>query len=423
MQNIELSVIIPVINEELNLLQLFPRLKNVLKKLVRNYEIIVVDGGSRDNSVLVSRNNGAKVILQKAKGFGSALREGFRAACGKYVVTMDGDLSHEPEYLIRLWNNRNKADVVIASRYTNNGSYKSSLLRAILSITLNKLFSFVLSVTIKDLSSGFRLYKKNVLDTIKLDSHDFEILLESILRVLSKGYRVYEVPFHYVGRKEGHSHVHFLRFAISYLKTLIKLYQLRRAPTFADYDAYAFSTKIFFQRWWQRRNHDIILDYLENRDSILDIGCGSSKIIMDLPQAVGVDININKLLYLKETNTELINADNNDLPFKNESFSNIICSEVIEHISGEKVFTEIKKVLKPGGTLILGTPDYTKPMWNFLERIYKIVQPKGYAHEHINHYSFLRLNKILSEQGFKISSYKYLFWSIVIIKAHKNSNF
>src|SRR5207253_88977 len=77
-----------------------------------------------------------------------------------------------------------------------------------------------------------------------------------------------------------------------------------------------------------------------------------------------------------------------ELPFKDASFDCVICSEVIEHVpADEKVFSELLRVLEPGGRLILGTPDYDRWRWRALEWVYGKVSPGGYADEHITHYS------------------------------------
>ncbi|HIB65355.1 MAG TPA: SAM-dependent methyltransferase, partial [Phycisphaerales bacterium] len=74
------------------------------------------------------------------------------------------------------------------------------------------------------------------------------------------------------------------------------------------------------------------------------------------------------------------------LPFADESFETVICSQVIEHIPDTtEAVSELLRVLKPGGRLILGTPDYAGWQWPIIERIYERVIPGGYAEEHITH--------------------------------------
>jgi ubiquinone/menaquinone biosynthesis C-methylase UbiE len=91
----------------------------------------------------------------------------------------------------------------------------------------------------------------------------------------------------------------------------------------------------------------------------LDIGCGSNRILNAGLSVVGLDILLNKLRYARKFNRPLINGSIWALPFKDAIFDCVVCSEVIEHIpEGMKPFLEMRRVLKPGGTLVLGTPDY-----------------------------------------------------------------
>ncbi|HEM60985.1 MAG TPA: glycosyltransferase family 2 protein, partial [Chloroflexi bacterium] len=100
----QISVIIPALNEESNLKALLPRLHKVLSNLkVHPYEIIVVDGGSTDHTTEVSHELGARAVVQEEPGYGGALKDGFRSAQGDYVLTLDADLSHNPDFIDRMW--------------------------------------------------------------------------------------------------------------------------------------------------------------------------------------------------------------------------------------------------------------------------------------------------------------------------------
>src|SRR5262245_11285305 len=141
MSDTDLTVLIPVLNERENLTTLLPRLARVLDGLGCDREVVVVDGGSRDGTVEVARALGATVLSQQAPGYGGALREGFAAATGRYVLTLDADLSHDPEFIVKLWLMRSSADIVIASRYVKGGVAYMPLHRKILSRTLNRFFA------------------------------------------------------------------------------------------------------------------------------------------------------------------------------------------------------------------------------------------------------------------------------------------
>jgi hypothetical protein len=80
---------------------------------------------------------------------------------------------------------------------------------------------------VRDLSSGFRLYDAAVLRRVPLESRDFDVLEEILVRGHNQGWRIVEVPFHYMPREAGTSHVRLIEFGWAYLKTLIKMRRLR----------------------------------------------------------------------------------------------------------------------------------------------------------------------------------------------------
>ena len=233
----DISVIIPTIDEEDNLEDLIFRIKIILSNNLSkdNFEIIVVDGGSKDNTQAVATRSGAIVIQQKLPGYGAAIKEGFENARGDFVLTMDADFSHDPVFIQQLLSQRNNAHMIIASRYIEKGQADMSFLRKILSILLNRVFALVLKLPYRDLSSGFRLYNKRMLKRIHLTSNGYEILEEIILKFHANAWAIRETPFHYYARKSGKSHVKFFKFGVSYLKALIKMWKMRYQTSSAGY--------------------------------------------------------------------------------------------------------------------------------------------------------------------------------------------
>ncbi len=223
----DLTLVIPALNEAGNIGELIQRARRVLDQAGLRYEIIIVDGGSTDGTVKEAQDTGAMAIVQSDRGYGGALRRGFAAAQGEYIVTMDSDLSHEPEFIVNLWESRQKANIIIASRYVPGGKADMSMFRYVLSRILNTVFTTILRIPVKDISSGFRIYKRAAIAQIQFTAVDFDVLEEILIMLYVKGHRPAEVPFHYRTRKEGKSHAKLLKFAIAYLKTLCKMSQLR----------------------------------------------------------------------------------------------------------------------------------------------------------------------------------------------------
>jgi len=231
---------------------------------------------------------------------------------------------------------------------------------------------------------------------------------------VAAGFTVAEVPFHYRARLAGKTHARLASFAVSYLKTFGAMWKLRNSIASADYDARAYDSLVPLQRYWQRRRYAVITKLAAGARRFLDVGCGSSRIIGS-GRLVGLDIVLGKLRYARRYGNPLVHGSIFELPFKDASFDCVICSEVIEHVpADEKVFSELERVLEPGGRLILGTPDYDRWRWRAMEWVYGKVSPGGYADEHITHYSRENLAAYLTARDMTIESVHYVGGSEMI---------
>ncbi len=223
----QLTVLIPAWNERANLELLLPELARVSRKLAVDTEVIVVDGGSSDGTEEIALQSGARIVRQSERGYGGALIAGFEACRAPYVVTMDADLSHPAEFVEELWRLRDTAQVLIASRYVSGGRAEMSFSRRVLSQILNHTFGWLLELPFRDLSSGFRLYRREILGGLSLQARDFDILEELLIRLYTGGCEIREAPFHYQPRGTGHSHARLLKFGWAYSKTLSRMLKLR----------------------------------------------------------------------------------------------------------------------------------------------------------------------------------------------------
>ncbi len=424
---LDLAVVIPAWNERENLELLLPALRETLEGLAVGWEILVADGGSQDGTAEAARRRGARIIRQKERGYGAALLEAMAATDARYIVTMDADLSHRPTFLEDFWRQREAAEVLIASRYAPGGASETHWFRRLSSRLLNLVYRRVLSLPVQDLSSGFRMYRRDILQGLQCKARDFDILEEVLIKVYAQGFRVRELPFRYLSRGTGRSHARFLRFGWAYLKTLVRMWRLRNSVASMDYDHRAFDSPIPLQRYWQRARHRIVLGYLEalrlrGHPRILDIGCGSSRIIQDLPEAVGMDLSLPKLRFLRGRNPFLVQGTLFAMPFADAAFDAVVCSEVIEHIpDSPSVLQEMTRVLRPGGILILGTPDYGRRLWWILEWIYGKVLPGAYAQEHITHYTRAALTERLLASGYAIRDLRYVGLCEMIFQAQRDT--
>lgn len=224
----DISVIIPALNERECLEFLIPSLKDVIACLGLAFEIIVVDGGSHDGTAEASERLGARVVSQEERGYGGALISGFTSARAPYIITMDADFPRRPIFVEDFWRERDQAEVLIASRYTSGGKAQMGFIRGLLSRILNGMYIIVLSLPFRDVSSGFRMYRRHVLAGIDLQERDFNILEELIVKIYSQGRRIKEVPFDFKARVAGRSHAKIIKLAWAHLKTILRMRRLMR---------------------------------------------------------------------------------------------------------------------------------------------------------------------------------------------------
>jgi len=360
-------------------------------------------------------------VEQGERGYGGALLSGFASANGEYILTMDADLSHPPTFIRDLWIRRRTAEVVIASRYAAGGSARMPLNRKLLSRVLNKFFQRGISLPVSDLSSGFRLYRRDALQSLKPEARDFDILPELLIRIYAEGWKIKEVAFAYAPRQHGSSNARVFKFGLAYLRTFGTMWKLRNSILSGDYDDRAYDSVIPLQRYWQRSRFKHVTEFIRSEGPVLDVGCGSSRIIEALPPgSVALDILMRKLRYSRKFPTALVHGSGFNLPFRDAAFPCVVCSQVIEHVPKESpILDELCRVLAPGGRLVLGTPDYARWEWVWMEKLYGKVAPGAYADEHIAHYTRDELARLMESRGFKLEAIRYILRGELIMVFRK----
>ncbi|HEX2032448.1 MAG TPA: methyltransferase domain-containing protein, partial [Actinomycetota bacterium] len=414
----ELSVVVPVWRGEHDLRRLVPSLLQALRALGVPWEVVVSAGPRSERDAARAAGTEATFVASRGTGYGDILRAGLARATGRHVLTMDADFGHRPEFVRTMWEHRGAGEVLIASRYVPGAVAEMGAVRRVASRSVNVVHRKLLSLPYRDLTSGFRLYRRDVLREIgPLRSRGLDVLPEALVKAYCEGWRIAEIPFRYRGARPW-TRARMVRMGLGYVGTLGRLFALRNSVKAADYDHRAFDSWIPLQRYWQRRRFRIIRDFAAGAGRTLDIGCGSSRIVQALGDGVGVDLAVRKLRWLRRPGRLLAQADINRLPFRGGSFDAVICSEVIEHVPREALdLRDMVRVLRPGGVLILGTPDYGRRRWRALEWVYGRVFPGGYAREHVNRYTHERLRRELRELGLAVLECRYVGGSEMIFKA------
>ncbi len=419
----DLSIVLPVIPNAALGRRLLRQLPAACARLPEGtrWEVIVglpANGSASIEQELASFSHKG---YRPAADYAEALREGLHLACGKWVLTMEAGLAHNPFVIAELYHWREEADLLIASRYIPKGYDNGSWLRKVPARWANRLFAWGLDLPVRDLSSSFRLYRRRIFDEISLSTQGFAILLEILVRAFAAGFRVHEIPFHYFPITLTPDNT-FWQVARDFRKALCPLWKLRNSIDCADYDERAFRSRIWFQRSWQRRRYHALVEMVREFPRVLDVGCGSSQVLEGLPQADGCDIRLNKLRHKRGRSGGLVRASVFDLPFRTEAYDAVIFSQVIEHLPRDpRILQEIVRVVRPGGVVVVGTPDYAT-WWTTIEKIYGAVHPGGYADEHITHYTFDSLKQEVESLGCTYIDHCYVYGAELIMRFRKNES-
>ena len=186
----KISIIIPCKNEKLSL----DAVLKELKKLKLIDEIIIVLDSKKDNSIEVIKKNKCRYIIQKNKGYGSAIIEGFKKAKNNYGCIFNADHSFKPNYLKKMFALSKTNDFIFGTRYKgNSGSEDDSLLTYI----GNKIFSFIcrnfLNIRLTDVLYTYVLCNTKKFNSIKFKNSDFRLCVELPYNVSKKSFRYTEI--------------------------------------------------------------------------------------------------------------------------------------------------------------------------------------------------------------------------------------
>ena len=227
---LNISIIIPAYNEGKNIPILLKELSTALDALGKSYEIILIDDGSSDDTYeQIKKNKSRKVrglSFKKNMGKSTSLRAGFKESRGQLVVTMDSDLQDNPRELVKLIKEINRGfDVVSGWRKER----QDTILKKLSSYLFNKFVSLTTGITLHDINCGFKIYKREALDSIKLSGG-----MHRFMPVLAhwQGYKVAEVIVKHRERKFGQSKYGFGRAMSGFidLSTILFLNKYAKRP-------------------------------------------------------------------------------------------------------------------------------------------------------------------------------------------------
>jgi len=223
--------VLPAYEEAANLEMLLPLLRQSAASLATTWEILVIDTQQpRDATPEVCRKNEVRYVpREQGPLYGHAIRTALREATGQWVIFMDADGSHNPAFLPSLWEHRQNADVVIASRYVQGGKTENPAVLIFMSLMVNVAFRLALGLKCYDVSNSFRLYRGDDLRALSLKCNHFDIVEEILVKLATArpGYRIKEVPFVFEKRKADKTKRNLVLFALGYIATLARLMKIK----------------------------------------------------------------------------------------------------------------------------------------------------------------------------------------------------
>tara|TARA_Y100000031_G_scaffold148616_1_gene185165 strand:+ start:833 stop:1528 length:696 start_codon:yes stop_codon:yes gene_type:complete len=204
----KLSIIIPVYNEENNILEVISKVKRTeLKNITK--EIIIVDDFSTDNTKKILselKDSSIKIFFhQKNMGKGTAIRTGLKHITGEIILIQDADLEYNPiEYeklLEPIMENRTK--VVYGSRLEaiRKNLKKMYKMHYLGNVLLTAVTNILYRAKITDMETGYKVFRREVIENMNLKAKRFDFEPEITAKILKKGYKITEIPIDFVGRK------------------------------------------------------------------------------------------------------------------------------------------------------------------------------------------------------------------------------
>ncbi len=224
----KLSIVIPAHNEQENIREVINKIEETIDRGIE-YEIVVVNDHSSDNTPeIVSQLAGQYPNLRlvnnsAAGGFANALRAGFGDIKTELILPVMADLCDDLTVVRAMYDKISEGyDVVCGSRYIKGGlRLGGSRLKGLLSCLAGHSLHYLLGIPTHDIANAFKMYRKEVIDSIDIKAKAFEISMEIPLKAYYQGFRVTEVPTIWKERSRGKSSFKVFRLLPGYLKLYV----------------------------------------------------------------------------------------------------------------------------------------------------------------------------------------------------------
>jgi len=232
-----ISIFYPCFNEEKNIPIFVNQALKVLPQIALRYEIIIVNDGSRDNTLkvaqkIVADNSVVKIVNHKQnRGYGAALKSGFKASKFDWVFFTDGDLQFDLNQLQEFLPFTSKYSVIIGYRKTRAEGFRRALNAKLFKLFVDILFR----LHVRDIDCAFKLIKKDTLNNISLVSDGAFISSEILYRLKKKGYKFKQLPVDHFARQFGNPTGSNFKVIVKALTETIMLYLFMKFNLFSKH--------------------------------------------------------------------------------------------------------------------------------------------------------------------------------------------
>ena len=200
------SIIVPVYNEEETILAVLKKLSNI-RKFEYKFEVIVINDGSNDNTGKILDENQSLIDKQinneTNRGKGYSVKKGLDSADGKYIIFQDADLEYDPSDFIKFFKliKNFDPDLILGSRFAYTEYTRShNIFNKFGNNLITLIFNLIYNTTFTDIYSCYACFKKELLNINSLKTVGFEQHAEILCKVVMQGKKFYEVPINYNGR-------------------------------------------------------------------------------------------------------------------------------------------------------------------------------------------------------------------------------
>ncbi len=225
MDKISISVFAPCYNEEINVKKLLTDILNYLPTIAYDYEIIIVDDGSTDSTADIANKLSdeyprVKVIRhEQNKGYGAALRTGFENCNKDYIFFTDGDNQFDINEMSRLLPYIKDYDIVTGFR----SKRRDNFIRKINEFSFNRLIRILFGLKVRDLNCAFKIFKRDVIKSLKLQSTLAFINSELLIKAKKKGFTIKEIGVTHYPRQWGDQTGANIKVILGTFRELFKL--------------------------------------------------------------------------------------------------------------------------------------------------------------------------------------------------------